>query len=206
MSVIRIAALQRLADQIQACVPELRGKVCGGAAEAPHTLSFPNLAIFGVRFRYFPDQAALHCESGPSRATMNVGRVEGTVQLRLGAQTSSRRYELEQKLMENVFWADIERPGVVVFKLPEHHDAVIAFELDTDEWIDEKAFEKKWYSLMTVALQLPALVTKGSIYSLEEVRLALTEDLTTPIVSVPADEIEAVSISESGDITPAAGP
>jgi len=180
--------------------------VCGGAAEAPKQLGFPSLGIFAVRFRYFPDQHALHKSLNSSSAVLNVGRVEGTVQLRLGAQTAQRRYALEQEIMENVFWADIERPGIVLFTIADCDDAIVAFELDENEWEDEKAFSKKWYSVATVALQLPALVTKGEVYDIDDLRLTLTHDLTTPIVSVPASEKETVSIDENGDITPVVSP
>ena len=206
MSLIRIRALQKLADQIALCVPALKGKICGGAAEAPKRLGFPSLGIYAVRFRYFPDQALLFKETGLSTAVFNVGRVEATVQLRLGAQTAQRRYELEQQIMENVFWADLSRPGVVLFSVEDCHDAVVAFEADAEEWDDERAFDKKWYSTMTVMAQLPALVRKGGIPTMEEIRLTLTEDLSTPIESIPAGEQETVSIATDGTITPAAGP
>jgi len=206
MAVIRIEALRRLAALIQTSVPALKGRVCGGRAEAPKRLAFPHLSIFAVRFNYFPDQAELAKTLGNSRAVYNVGRVEGTVQFRLGATSANQRYELEQAIMENVFWSDIERPGIVVFQVPDCHDAVVAFELDSDEWSDERAFDKKWYSVMTAALQLPALVTKGSVYDMEEIRLTLTEDLSTPIVTVPPSEKETVSIAEDGSVTVAIGP
>jgi hypothetical protein len=126
--------------------------------------------------------------------------------MRLGAQTANRRYELEQAMMENVFWANLDRPGVVVFQLADVYDATIAFEADAEEWEDERAFDKKWFSVMTVTLQLPALVLKGDVHDIEEIRLALAEDLTSPSDEIPDSKMETVSIDEDGSLTPVANP
>lgn len=205
MAVIRTEALQRFADRIAACVPELTGRICGGAAEAPHQLAFPNLAIIAVRWRFLPDQVEEFKQLNSSTAIFEVGEMEATVQMRLGAQNYARRAELEQAIMEKVFWADLEHPGVVAFPLEACHDALVAFELGDDEWEDEKAFDKKWYSILTVDAFLPALVTQKA-YTIEEVRLVLTEDLTTPIVTVPFSGKETISIDEDGNMTTVASP
>jgi hypothetical protein len=198
---IRIRALQVLADLIQSCVPELKGHVCGGASENPHRLEFPSLGIYGIRFTFNPDQQEFVRKLGATRALFNIGRVEGTVQMRLGASSVRQRYELEEKILENVFWRDIDRPGIVLVAIPECNDTQVAFELDGSTWEDEKAFDRKWYSIITTRLQLPVLVTSSPIYDIAEVRLTMTEDLTTPIATVPALEQETVSIDELGGFT-----
>lgn len=206
MSVIRSRALALFAERVGNCVPELKGKVCGGHAESPKRLSFPHLSVRAIRFRYFPDQPSDYCHIGASAGVFYVGRVEGTIQLRLGAQTANRRYALEQELLEKVFWADLEHPGIVLFTIPDCHDAQAAFELDETLWDDEKAFDKKWYSVATAELQLPALVTKGSVHTIEEIRLTLAEDLTSSASEIPDGSMETVSIDENGNLTPAANP
>ncbi len=198
---IRIRALQVLADLVQSCVPELRGKVCGGASENPHRLEFPSLGIYGVRFTFFPDQQEFIRKLGATRALFNIGRVEGTIQMRLGASSARQRYELEDKILEKVFWADIDRPGIALLTIQDCNDARVAFELDGSSWEDEKAFDRKWFSVLTARLQLPVLVTQSPVYDIAEIRLTVTEDLTTPIVSVPAAEKETVSIDELGGFT-----
>lgn len=204
--IIRIEALGRLARAIEACVPELKGQICAGPAEAPHRLSFPSLSINPVRFQYFPDQARVWCSPSASRVVLDVGRVEGTVQLRLGTTTAKQRYALEQAILEKIFWSDPDRPGVAVYTLSNAHDAVVAYELDENTWQNEKAFDKQWYSVMAMSLQLPALVEKGGVYNVEEVRLTLTDDLTAPIASVPANSKETVSVDEEGALTPVSSP
>jgi hypothetical protein len=205
MAILRLKALTQLAECITNLVPSLKGKICAGPAEAPHRLAFPHLAINPVRFQYFPDQAAEVKPLGATQVLLNVGRIEGTVQLRLGARTHVQRATLEEQILE-VFLQRPGSPGVLVTKVPQCHDAIVAWELDTHTWANEKAFDKKWYSIMTVAAQLPALVTRGSVHTLEEIRLTLTEDLSTPITQVPADEQETVSVQPDGSITVAVGP
>jgi hypothetical protein len=213
MAVLRYEALILLAKCIGDAVPAIRGKICAGPAESPKRLGFPHLSINPIKFKYFPDQAAEPVELGDPDTTehargkvlLNVGRHEGLIQLRLGAQTARLRAELEEKILA-VFLGREGSPGVLVTPIPKCHNATVAWELDGDEWENEKAFDKKWYSIMTVMAQLPALVTRGSVYSIEELRLTLTEDLSTPIESVPAEEQETVQISEDGTIVAAVGP
>lgn len=198
MAVIRINALQRFADLIASCVPELAGSICGGAASGSHKLAFPSLAITATNFKFYPDQAVLHRSTGASTGVFNVGRVQGIVQLRLGAQSSEQRYALGQQIMEKIFWSDIERPGIVVLTIPECHDGVVAFELDGDTWEDEKAFDRKWYSVITATLQLPALVGKGGVHDMQEIRVTLAEDLSTPFgAGIPVTKLETTVIVSS---------
>ena len=142
MAILRHHALSQLAECIAEHVPALKGRICAGPAESPQRLSFPSLSIIPVRFRYFPDQAATHQTVGATSVVLNVGRHEGTVQLRLGAQTHRQRTELEERVLD-VFLGQLGRPGVLLTTVPLCHDATVAWELDTDEWDSEKAFDKK---------------------------------------------------------------
>ena len=200
MSVIRTHALDLLAQCIATYVPELKGKICAGPTEAPKVRQWPHLSIWPVRFKYYPDQAHQHKELGSTRVVMNVGRHEALVQLRLGANTHNQRLALEEKLL-NVFLRTPGRPGVLVNFIPNCHDATVAWELDEDEWENELAFSKKWFSIMTVLGQIPALVTRDSVYTIEELRLSLTEDLSTDFTTLPSSAVETVSVEEDGSIT-----
>lgn len=214
MSVLRLEALNQLSECITNQIPELRGAVCAGPAESNHRLEFPSLSITPIRFKYFPDQAAeigdlngTDPQGGhlPNTVLLNVGRHEGTIQLRLGAKTNRQRATLEQKILD-VFLMRPGSPGILVTSVPQCHNATVAWELDADEWESEMAFNKKWYSIMVVACQLPALITRGSVHTIEEIRLTLTDDLSTEITQVPADAQETVSVAIDGTLTSAAGP
>ena len=75
------------------------------------------------------------------------------------------------------------------------YDAPVAFTLDESEWQDEKVFDKRRYTYLTLDLVLPALVMQ-SVATINEYVLAITSDLAS---DVPDEE---VSISEDGDIGP----
>jgi len=213
MAVLRYEALRLLAACISDAVPALRGKICAGPAESPKKLTFPSLSLLPVSFKFMPDQAAEPYQLGDPDTTvhvdgkvlLNVGRHEGLIQLRLGAQTARLRAELEEQILA-VFLGRPGSPGVLVTAVPQCHNATVAWELDTDEWVNERAFDKKWYSLMTITAQLPALVTRGSVYTIEELRITLTDDLSLPIAQVPADQQETIDVAQDGTITPATGP
>ena len=202
MSVIRIRILEILACYIQDAIPELRCKVIAGPAEAPQKLQFPHLSITAIRYKFFPDQEELwHEQPTTSCAVLRVGRHEGFVQLRLGATTHRKRAYLEQKLLD-LFLVQQGRPGILVTQIPDCFDATVAWELEGDEWENEKAFDKSWFSILTVTVQVPALVTRPGVYSIEELRVGLTEDLDSPVDLIPTSAIEETIVNEDGTMTP----
>lgn len=197
MAVIRTHAMNRLVAAIEAAVPELRGKVCK-MSEPNQARAWPTLQILPIGFKYFPMQEHEHKELGTSRLVVDVGRHEGTVQLRLGAITPQKRWDLEDEILD-IFLSQEGRPGVLVTEIEEVHDAVVAWELDADEWENEKVFTKKFFSVMTVTAQIPALVTRDGVYTIEHLRMTLTEDLDFD--DLPAGWYETVTIDGNGGLT-----
>jgi hypothetical protein len=202
MSVIKTHAIRALRNHITCRVPELVGKVCAGPAESPKLRTFPHLSITPVRFSYWPNQMEVHKHLGAAAALMDVGRFEGLIQLRLGAQTTDRRAYLAEKIT-NLFLETEGRPGILLTTIEDCHDMTVAWELGDDEWQDEQAFAKKWFSILTVTAQIPALVKKDGVFTIEDLRLSLTEDLTEDFDEIPASEIETVTIDEDGTLTQA---
>lgn len=181
-------------------VPELIGHIC--KMGEPHLARvWPNLQIIPIRFTYHPMQEFAHKNLGVSRAVFDVGRHQGTVQLRLGATTPAERWELEDKIL-NVFLQEEGRPGVLVTTIEQVHDAVVAWELEEDAWDNEKVFAKEFYSTLTVRVQIPALFVREGVYTIEAIRLSLTEDLRTDYTDLPDSAIETVEIDEDGNLTP----
>ena len=212
MSVIKIKALQRLADVIGCAIKELKGSICAGPSTNNHQLSFPSLSIVPERFSFLPNQPTEYnyvtqqarCPS-PVTVVMDVGRWEGEIVLRLGAKTPFKRYELEHKI-EQIFLGDVTgaspdtlaryRPGILLVDVPECDEARVAFELRNDTWRDEKVFSNKWFSEMRILAQIPALVPWRPIYTIDQLQLSLTEDLET---INPASE--TIEIASDGSIT-----
>ena len=195
--IIRIRALEALAATIERLVPQLEGLVRAGHAEHPKKQEWPTLTIIPTSWRFFPDQDDTeHSIESASKAVINVGRHEAVVQLIIAARSSRKRYELEHAITQ-VFVSQEGHPGT----LPDLFDALIAYEMDESAWADEMAFDKVWRSIMTVTCIIPALVERGAVYTINEIRVSLTEDLLTPFASLPSSEIETVSIDENGDLT-----
>lgn len=197
MQLIRIRALEVLQRCIEIAVPALAGRVCAGSNKHPDQLQFPSAALVSTRANYFPDQAVEHSIPSPNVGVFNIGRAEAIVQIRIGASNDDERYILEDALLTNVFLQDLQRPGIVKLTIPDCEDALVVFELDDCAWEDEFAFENKWYSVLTAALQMPVLVRKGGLYSIDEICLQLTEDLDTPVASISAGDIETTLIDET---------
>jgi hypothetical protein len=199
MSVLRTHALDRLICAIEEAVPDLEGKICK-MGEPQKARVWPTLQVLPVRFKYFPMQEHFHADISRSKAIFDVGRHEGTVQLRLGATTSSERYRLEDAIID-LFVSQEGRPGILLTEIDDCHDAVVAWELDDDEWDNEKVFTKEYFSILTVRVQIPTLVYRDSVYTIEEIRLSLTEDLQTEYSSLPDSSIETLGIDEDGNLT-----
>jgi hypothetical protein len=87
-------------------------------------------------------------------------------------------------------------PGVLLTVLPNCWDAVVAWELEDEEWEDEKNFDKKWYTTISITGQLPALVNRRNVPTIEQISLGWTEDFTQEINSETFDSNEAVEILE----------
>lgn len=197
MALIRIRALEILQTAIECAVPELTGRVCAGWAKHPHQQQHPSLAITSARARYFPDQVVEHSIPSPSSAVYNFGRMEATVQLRLGAANIDQRYILEDKIICGIFFQDSARPGIFKANIPDCEGALVVWELETGEWEDEYALENRWQSVLEATLQFPVLARHNGVYSMQEVCLQFTEELDTQVSLIPATDIETTTINGS---------
>lgn len=194
MSLIRIRALEVMGDKIACAVPQLKGKVCAGQAKFPHQQDYPHVALVSTRARYFPEQAIVHSEPTASDAVFYLGRYDATVQIWLGAGNNSQRYELEDLVLTRVFFDDVERPGICLFNVPDCQNARIAWELQTFEWEDERAFDNQWYSILTANVVLPLLVRKSGIYSITDLQVELTSDMVSDFTDIAPSDIETVVV------------
>lgn len=219
--IIKLRALERLKCIIESEIPSLKCKVFAGPATKNQKKVFPFVSISPTRFSFFPDQSScqdpvtkLEMSAGPKIAVFNVGRWEGILDIRIGTKNPFQRYELEHHL-EQLFLGDASgvdssrpddgacmRPGVLLADIPECHFARVAFELESDTWDNEMAFSNEWMSVLRVRVQIPALVCKGPIHTIENLQLCLTADLDTAVTSgsLPADT-ETVQIADDGTIT-----
>jgi len=202
MAIVRLEALKQLSKAITCAVPALKDRICVGQAPSSREMRWPSLAIIPVRWRYFPDQALEHSDPAPDRVIMNVGRHESTIQLRLGASTLFERMELEQEI-SNLFLETPLHPGVLltdVTACPLEFRA--AWELEEDEWRNELAFDKAYFSITQLTGIIPALVTRLDAWTIDQLQLgvALGDDFGSATFGPPG--VEVVLIAEDGTITP----
>lgn len=197
---IRMRAVEALAATIASLIPELEDQICAGPSGPEHKMAFPHLVILPVRYTFQPNQEEHWQDVGSEGAVFRIGAYEGLYQLRLGAKTSRQRAELEEKLSQ-VFYRTEGHPGVLLIQVADYWGAQVAYEINESEWENELAFDREWYSIITVDVTAPVLVERGGVYTIEEIRLSLAEDMETSFDALPAGAVESVSIDENGTIT-----
>lgn len=209
MAVVRLEALRALADVIGAEIPDFL-EICAGPAPVGQLLVFPSLAINPGKYLYHPDQALEQHDPGPGKVVMNVGRFQGSVELRIFSENRNQRAELEQRVV-NFFLGRVGAPGVrvtVVSACPELGDWVASWELEDFEWRDEQAFDNNWQSAITVTSTLPALVTRCDAYTIDQLQLGVTSDFVTAATpdlhALP--DVEVVQINQDGTFAPVPAP
>ena len=202
MAVVRIEALRGLGAALRCAIPSLP-PICFGQQPANKALKFPSLAIDPRQWKYHPDQAAETHEPSPNAVVMNVGRHQADVEIRIGAATLFERYELEQKILD-LFLGTPGHPGVLLTQITACEslgDWTAAWELESDEWRDERAFDRQFYSLIMITGIIPALVTRRGAYTINQLQLGL--DLSGPTSTLPLSDLDVVQINQDGTISPA---
>lgn len=208
VAVIRYKALTALREAIESAVPALYGKTEITWAPPEKNACMPAMALIAARWAYRPNQeiAVIEPEVGTT-AVYDVGRHEATVQLRLLAATPGERMELEQQVID-LFLSQEGRPGILLTTIvdtPEIGQWFASWELEADEWRSEKAFSNKHWSVVEVLGTLPALVSRAGVYTIQDLRLGVTHDMTTtftPTTFDASEGIERVRVNENGTLTP----
>lgn len=210
MSRLRYQACQVLADHIAANIPAFAGgKARAVHAEPEDDATYPSVVVMPRRFAFQSFQEdEVHAPAASTELVTEVGAFEGSVDLRLYALSAPQREEYEDKLTA-LFLQREGAPGVLVLVCPavtiagqvspptelSTYDAPVAFALDESEWHEEKVFDKRRYTYLTLDVVLPALV-RQSVYTIEEYVLAINHDLSS------AAPDEAVQITEDGELAP----
>lgn len=209
MCVVRISCFEALRDLIATRVPELAGKIKIGQQPANVDQTYPTLTITAAKLPFEPQQEDVHATIGdPADGVVvyNVGDFIGAVQLRIVATSPSERYLLEQKV-QNVFFARAGSPGVIVVEVtacPDLDDFIASFELESTQWIDVAAADRKYESAITTNAIIPALVTRTDEYEIDDLVLGFTTDFATSFVSdtMQPPKVEVVLVNEDGTIEP----
>lgn len=208
MAVIKLEALQKLKEAIEAGVPELCGRIHAGVSPANHKEEFPCLTINAVGpWRYQPEQEQEHSEPAvlTNALVVCVGEWQGTIQIALQTATLDERYQLEQKLTD-LFLSTEGHAGVlltIVTNCPELGDFLASWEFDEVDWEDERVFDQVAGSTLVCTGLIPALITRGNVYTIEDLRLGLGDLGSTADAAtfVSTATVEVLSVDENGDLT-----
>lgn len=206
MAVLKIEGLRALEAIIECEIADLKGKICLDQSSPGHDLGFPSLSITIEGSKYFPDQEDEHFIPSANAVVLNVGRHVYQLKLRLGAATPYQRAALEQQVLD-LFLVTDGHPGVIftsISSCAELGAFVAAWELEGDEWQDEKVFDRQAYSELEVTGILPALVTRRGVYTIEQLQLGTDIGPSVDPTSAPPafDSTEILSINEDGTFTP----
>lgn len=211
MSVVRIEALRALAALLQTAIPELSGHVCTGTPPSSEFEHVPNLAIMPSKWTYDPEQEDERATLPGNRVVYRVGEHNCACVLSLVTGTVGERWTLEAKILDLFLRAKHpltghRQPGVIVLSinsLPELARWVASFELESDEWNDQLALDRRYESRIVINAHIPALVVDSPVYTIEQLILGVTEDMSTtftPATAIPP-AVELVVINQDGSIS-----
>lgn len=206
MAILRLEALTALAKHIACEIPELPfEKICIGQQDPNHPLEFPHLTIKPIRWNFNPRQAEEVFVPTFDRVVMNVGNWECETQWILGTKTVFERFKLEEKLWQLLMVRE-GAPGVLVLPVtacPDLGRFVTSWELETDAWENEAAFDIQFYTTLDITGVIPVLITRQSAFTIEDLRLGISHDLAGEAATVFASpNTEVLRIDESGSLQP----
>lgn len=197
---LSLRAAEVLGCLIENACPELVDQVCAGPSDTGHKRTFPYVAIVPINFKFSPDQEDVWAEVGDSRAIIDVGRYDALYQIQVGSKNKTTRARLMDAITA-LFFQTEARPGVLVVEIVDCHNAVVGYELESHTWENEAGFSDKWVSITTVNVVTPVLIERGSVYTMQEIRMMLAAEQAASIEKVSDDVRETVAVDENGNVT-----
>jgi hypothetical protein len=204
-SVVRLEAFAALAAVIAAAIPELDGHICEGMPPSSEHEEVPNLSIIPGRWMFEPEQALEQRVLPGNVVVWNVGQHSAPMTLSIVAATPFQRAKLEAQILDLFLSSThplngMHRPGVLVVPVtscPDLQEWLAAFELESDEWDNSAAFDRRYESKLVITGIIPALTIQRPVYTINSLRLGLG-----PYPSTSSETVEVVSIAVDGTITP----
>lgn len=211
MGVVRIEAFRAFGALVERMVPELAGHVCTPDTPPNEFEELPNLSITPTKWAYEPMQRDEHATLPGNVVVYNVGEHNCACVISVMASTRTQRAALEQKIVGLFYGNDspvdgLPLDGVIVLPItacPELSRFVVSFDLESDEWIDSLAQDRRFESRITCTAGIPALTIKTPVYTINQLLLGVTEDMETtftPATAIPP-AVEVVVINEDGSIS-----
>jgi len=206
MSVVRIEALRAFCALVELRVPELAGRTCAGTPPSSHVEQLPSLAIEPTQWAYDPYMAEEVAELPGNRLVYNVGWHEAACVVSIVAATPGERSALEDRVIDLFLStahpsSGFHMPGVVVIEVtacPQLSQFFCSFDLDTDEWVNTLALDRRYESRIQCTAMIPALIVDGPVYSITQLLLGVQQ--LPPASSVPVPPTELVQINLDGTL------
>lgn len=199
---IKRLSADRLATYVSAQIASLTGKCFAAHADPQESASWPSLQILPRASTFLPWQEEV-VEDTSTAATIHLGTWESVFELRLSARNEREREDVEQALLD-LFQQRELSPGIIVLQLDNIQvgsrttafSPAITYALDREDWQEELVFSQKRFSFLDIDVVMPVLVNRTPVYDIDQLILAVTEDLTTEDAEdIPVEE---VSIDEDG--------
>lgn len=206
MSVVRIEALRALAALIELEIPELAGRVCSGVAPSSELEEIPNVSINPTRWDFIPEQVTPHATLPGNVVVYEVGQHESPCVISIVAGTPASRWTIEARILDLFARAvhpltGMSLPGVIVLAVsacPELSLWSASFDLDSDEWVDVGALDRRYESRIMTTATIPALTIRRPVYTIDQLILGVVA--APNLLPAPADEL--VTINVDGTIEP----
>jgi hypothetical protein len=188
VSTIKRAALDAIAAAFQAQLGSVPVKAIQAAYEKD--MVHPSVQLLPKRFVFTAFQDEEVDDSVSDKNLVVVGAFEGQVELRVAALSKKEREDIQDQVW-NALNQDEYRIGVLLAQTPAVKVAgtqflyaatvscVLPDSDGTEEWREEAVFESSRYSYVTLDFSYPALVSRAGVYTIDHLRVAFTEDLTS---------------------------
>lgn len=200
MSRMQRLACNALAAKLEATNPTLVGRV-KVLQQPPDTIAdYPVVVLMPERFTFvgLPDDEARDVNGAPimvdtERALMHVGELRGSIRIWLASRTPGQRESLEEAVL-SAFYDDGLAPGRCLATISNleiggfatTYDTDVAFLLSSEDFREELVFSEKRWVFTQVDVDLPILALRREAWVVNQMVIALTEDLKTT-VDVPTD-------------------
>lgn len=204
--IVRIEALKALAALISAAIPELDGHVCAGIAPSSEYEKVPNVSINPSRWKFEPDGASEYATLPGNVLVWDMGDHECTMTISIVASSPAQRARLEAQVID-LFLSGMSddgfpRGGVIVLPItacPELSEFTASFELESDEWNDVLAADRRYESRIVCNGIIPALTIERPVYTINS--LILGVEVQASSTARASGALPLVTINEDGSIS-----
>lgn len=198
---LKRAAAKALAAHLEAAIPALAGKVHTVSAEPEEYAAYPSLYILPGKMT--PELLGEEevDDSAEDTLLVEIGDWTGTWELRIPGKTPLEREELEQQVLDAFFaregagaLIEVSIQRVVAGGVTTQHTATASFGIDASEWSEEFSFSKKRFSFLDVSAEIPILVLRTNIPTINELILGESD--------LDGSNLEEVEVLDDGDDQP----